>query len=219
MEITASTGTLPLKRWPIVMALLIGAFVSILNQTLMNVALPHMMRDLKVTETTIQWLVTGFMLVNGVLIPVSAYFMERFTTRGLFVAAMTLFTIGTVVCGIGTNFELVLTGRLIQAAGAGVLMPLMTVVFLTIFPIEKRGTIAGALGTALLVSIMSSRTKERVAEMILSAGINPRDPANAEQLAHMTKAATINGIDFAFEVATGITLAAFLLSFFIVKCV
>ncbi|MEK5475763.1 DHA2 family efflux MFS transporter permease subunit [Paenibacillus sp. FSL R5-0407] len=145
-----NAGSATFKRWPIVMALLIGAFVSILNQTLMNVALPHMMIDLKVNETTIQWLVTGFMLVNGVLIPVSAYLMERFTTRTLFISATTLFAIGTLVCGIGSSFVMVLIGRLIQAAGAGVLMPLMTVVFLTIFPIEKRGQAMGTMGIAMI---------------------------------------------------------------------
>ncbi|GJM80223.1 hypothetical protein HMSSN139_27190 [Paenibacillus sp. HMSSN-139] len=138
------------KRWPIVMALLIGAFVSILNQTLMNVALPQMMDDLGVGATTIQWLSTGFMLVNGVLIPISAFLMERFTTRMLFISAMILFSAGTLICGIGSSFEMVLAGRLVQAAGAGVLMPLMTVVFLTIFPIEKRGQAMGMMGIAMI---------------------------------------------------------------------
>ncbi|WP_178024738.1 DHA2 family efflux MFS transporter permease subunit [uncultured Paenibacillus sp.] len=138
------------KRWPIVMALLIGAFVSILNQTLMNVALPKMMDDLGVGATTIQWLSTGFMLVNGVLIPISAFLMERFTTRMLFISAMILFSAGTLICGIGSSFEMVLIGRLVQAAGAGVLMPLMTVVFLTIFPIEKRGQAMGMMGIAMI---------------------------------------------------------------------
>ncbi|GJM80221.1 hypothetical protein HMSSN139_27170 [Paenibacillus sp. HMSSN-139] len=78
-------------------------------------------------------------------------------------------------------------------------------------------TIAGALGTALLVTIMSTRAKDKAVEMIISAGINPKDPANAQQLALITRDATINGIDFAFVVATGITLVAFVLAFFIRK--
>lgn len=146
---TSNTSGLPFKKWPIVMALMIGAFVAILNQTLMNVALPKMMTDLNVSTTTIQWLTTGFMLVNGVLIPVSAYLMERFTTRALFISAMSLFALGTLVCGIGSDFTMVLIGRLIQAAGAGILMPMMAVVFLTIFPIEKRGQAMGTMGIAL----------------------------------------------------------------------
>ncbi|MGP0583592.1 DHA2 family efflux MFS transporter permease subunit [Paenibacillus timonensis] len=150
MNHEAAVQDVNFKRWPIVMALLIGAFVSILNQTLMNVALPQMMDDLGVGATTIQWLSTGFMLVNGVLIPISAFLMERFTTRMLFISAMILFSAGTFICGIGSSFELVLAGRLVQAAGAGVLMPLMTVVFLTIFPIEKRGQAMGMMGIAMI---------------------------------------------------------------------
>ncbi|WP_068786120.1 DHA2 family efflux MFS transporter permease subunit [Paenibacillus phocaensis] len=150
MNHETAVPALNFKRWPIVMALLIGAFVSILNQTLMNVALPQMMDDLGVGATTIQWLSTGFMLVNGVLIPISAFLMERFTTRMLFISAMILFSAGTLICGIGSSFEMVLVGRLVQAAGAGVLMPLMTVVFLTIFPIEKRGQAMGMMGIAMI---------------------------------------------------------------------
>ncbi|WP_223066707.1 DHA2 family efflux MFS transporter permease subunit [Paenibacillus caui] len=138
------------RRGPLVAAILIAAFVGFLNQTLMNVALPQMMDDLGVGATTIQWLTTGFMLVNGVLIPLSAYLMARFTTKQLFLAATILFSIGTIICGIGSDFTIVLVGRLIQAAGAGVLMPLMNVIFLTIFPIEKRGQAMGMMGVAMI---------------------------------------------------------------------
>ena len=65
---------------------------------------------------------------------------------------MTLFTIGTLVCGISPNFSILMVGRVIQAAGAGILMPLMTVVFLTIFPIEKRGQAMGTMGIAMILA-------------------------------------------------------------------
>lgn len=138
------------KRGPIVAALLIGAFVAILSQTLLNVALPSMMKDLDISANTIQWLSTGYMLVNGVLIPISAYLIERFTTRQLFIVAVGLFCIGTVVCAVAPGFSVVLTGRLIQAAGAGILMPLMSMVFMTIFPIEQRGKAMGMMGLAMI---------------------------------------------------------------------
>ncbi len=139
-----------LKRGPIVAALLIGAFVALLAQTLLNVALPVMMIDLDISANTIQWLSTGYLLVNGVLIPVTAYLIERFTTRQLFITAMGLFTVGTIMCAVAPNFEVVLTGRLIQAAGAGILMPLMSVIFLTIFPIKERGKAMGMMGLAMI---------------------------------------------------------------------
>jgi len=143
-------STSNLRRGPIVAALIIAAFVAILSQTLLNVALPVMMEDLGINANTIQWLSTGYMLVNGVLVPVSAFLIDRFTTRQLFMAAVGLFTIGTVICAVAPNFELLLTGRLIQAAGAGILMPLMSVIFLTIFPIEERGKAMGMMGLAMI---------------------------------------------------------------------
>ncbi|KAA9004223.1 DHA2 family efflux MFS transporter permease subunit [Paenibacillus spiritus] len=140
----------PFKKAPIVASLLIAAFVAILSQTLLNVALPKMMDDLKIGENTIQWLITGYMLVNGILVPISAYLIGRFTTRQLFLAATGLFTAGTVLCAAAPSFEFLLAGRLIQAAGAGILMPLMSIVFLTIFPIEQRGKAMGMMGLAMI---------------------------------------------------------------------
>jgi len=143
-------STSNLRRGPIVAALIIAAFVAILSQTLLNVALPVMMEDLGINANTVQWLSTGYLLVNGVLVPVSAYLIDRFTTRKLFLAAVGLFTLGTIICAVAPNFEFVLTGRLIQAAGAGILMPLMTVIFLTIFPIQERGKAMGMMGLAMI---------------------------------------------------------------------
>ncbi|MDO7904985.1 DHA2 family efflux MFS transporter permease subunit [Paenibacillus sp. JX-17] len=139
-----------IKKGPIIAALMIGAVVAFLNQTLMNVALPKMMETLGIEASTAQWLTTGFMLVNGVLIPVTAFLIARFTTRQLFITSMALFSIGTFLCAISPNFSLLMTGRVVQAMGAGILMPLMTVVFLNIFPIEKRGQAMGTMGIAMI---------------------------------------------------------------------
>ena len=75
--------------------LFIGAFVAFLNNTLLNVALPTIMEEFKVKPSEVQWLTTGYMLVNGILIPASAFFIQKFTNRRLFLTAMTLFTLGT----------------------------------------------------------------------------------------------------------------------------
>jgi EmrB/QacA subfamily drug resistance transporter len=139
-----------IKKAPIVASLLIAAFVALLSQTLLNVALPSMMEDLNIPESTIQWLITGYMLLNGILVPISAFLIERFTTRQLFISATGLFMIGTLLCALAPGFEMLLAGRLVQAAGAGVLMPLMSIVFLTIFPIEQRGKAMGMMGLAMI---------------------------------------------------------------------
>lgn len=140
------------KRPPygIIAILLAGAFVSILNSTLLNVALPSMMEDLKVKETTIQWLATGYMLVNGILIPTTAFLIQKFSVRRLFIAAMLFFTVGTVTASLADSFTLLLIARMIQAAGSAVMMPLLMNVLLTSFPIEKRGGAMGILGLVMI---------------------------------------------------------------------
>ncbi|WP_168120049.1 DHA2 family efflux MFS transporter permease subunit [Paenibacillus sp. HB172176] len=145
-----SEATQNLRRVPIVAALIMGAFVALLAQTLLNVALPKMMEDLEVSTNTIQWLTNGYLLTNGILIPLSAFLISRFSTRKLFLTAVGLFAIGTIVCAFAPEFSFLLTGRIIQAAGAGILMPLMMVVFLTIFPVEERGKAMGMMGLAMI---------------------------------------------------------------------
>src|SRR5690606_13846798 len=139
-----------IRRGPIMASLIIAAFVALLCQTLLNVAFPVMMEDLNVNENTIQWLSNGYMLVNGVLVPISAYLINRFTTRRLFLVASVMFALGTLFCAIAPDFGWLLAGRLIQAGGAGILMPLMSVVVLTIFPIEERGKAMGLMGVAMI---------------------------------------------------------------------
>lgn len=132
--------------------LFIGAFVAILNETLLNVALPSIMAEFEVKPTSVQWLTNGYMLVNGILIPASAFLIQRFTNRKLFLTAMTLFTAGTLLAAISPTFSILLVARLIQAAGSAVMMPLLMNVMLTAFPIEKRGTAMGTFGLVMIVA-------------------------------------------------------------------
>lgn len=134
----------------ILTALMLGAFVAILNQTLLNVAIPHIMADLNISATTVQWLSTGYMLVNGICIPITAYLIEKFGTRKLFITAVLLFTIGSIICSISTSFSLLMIGRIVQASGAGVIMPLLMTVFFSLFPPEKRGMAMGMMGIVML---------------------------------------------------------------------
>nr|WP_245690191.1 DHA2 family efflux MFS transporter permease subunit [Sediminibacillus albus] len=147
---TAYIDASQVAKGPIIFILVLGAFVAILNQTLMNIALPVMMVDLDITENTAQWLTTVFMLVNGILIPITAFLMERFSTRKLFLTAISLFAIGTFICGISPSFFLIIIGRIVQAAGAGIMMPLLTNVILSLFPLEKRGGAMGLIGLAMM---------------------------------------------------------------------
>ncbi|KZD51155.1 MULTISPECIES: DHA2 family efflux MFS transporter permease subunit [Bacillus] len=151
-ELHNQTKTVPnsIKKGPIMFIMILGAFLATLNQTLMSVATPELMVEFKISATTAQWLTTGYMLVNGVLIPITAYLMQRFTTRELFQTSMLIFLAGTIVSALATGFPVLLTGRMIQAAGAGIIMPLLTHVILTIFPREKRGAAMGMVGLAVI---------------------------------------------------------------------
>ncbi|WLR58871.1 MDR family MFS transporter [Guptibacillus hwajinpoensis] len=142
-------STKPYNKVLIAALLLSGAFITILNQTLMITAIPPIMEEMNITANTAQWLTTVFMLVNGIMIPISAFLLERFTTRQLFISAMSIFSVGTVIGGFAPNFGVLLIGRVIQSAGAGVMMPLMQTVFLMIFPVNKRGTAMGYIGLVM----------------------------------------------------------------------
>ncbi|MBM7619912.1 EmrB/QacA subfamily drug resistance transporter [Bacillus tianshenii] len=130
--------------------LMIGAFIAFLNNTLLNIALPSIMTELEVGPSTVQWLTTGFMLVNGILIPTTAFLIQKYSVRHLFIAAMGLFTIGTVLAGFAHVFPMLLTGRMLQASGSAILMPLLMNVMLVSFPVEKRGAAMGVFGLIMM---------------------------------------------------------------------
>ena len=132
--------------------LFIGAFVALLNNTLLNVALPTIMVEFDVKPSVVQWLTTGYMLINGILIPASAFFIQKFTNRRLFLTAMVLFTLGTILAMIAPSFGVLVAARMIQACGSAMMMPLLMNVMLTAFPIERRGTAMGIFGLVMITA-------------------------------------------------------------------
>ena len=136
----------PYKRGLLVMVLLLGNFCTILNQTILSTAFPTLMHDFNVSASTVQWLTTGFMLVNGIMIPISAYLINRFSTKYLYLTAMSVFFVGTLTCFIAPSFVVLLMGRLIQALAVGLAIPMVQTVMLSIFPPEKRGVAMGMTG-------------------------------------------------------------------------
>jgi len=132
--------------------LFIGAFVALLNNTLLNVALPTIMVEFDVEPSVVQWLTTGYMLINGILIPASAFFIQKFTNRKLFMTAMVLFTLGTLLAMLAPTFSVLVAARMIQACGSAMMMPLLMNVMLTAFPIERRGTAMGIFGLVMITA-------------------------------------------------------------------
>ncbi|MBB6452471.1 EmrB/QacA subfamily drug resistance transporter [Salirhabdus euzebyi] len=142
----------PRPNYGIIGILMVGAFIAFLNNTLLNIALPSIMSDLRIGPSTVQWMTTGYMLVNGILIPTTAYLIQKYSVRRLFLVAMGLFTIGTIIAGSAEIFPLLLAGRMIQASGSAIMMPLLMNVMLISFPVEKRGAAMGVFGLILMAA-------------------------------------------------------------------
>lgn len=129
-----------------VVVILLGALLAVLNQTLLTPALPAIMGNLDVSATTVQWLTSGYSLVEAVIIPLNAFLLGRFSTRKLFVGSMILFVAGSALCAAAPGFPWLFAGRICQAGATGVLMPTVFTLILLIFPRESRGSAMGIIG-------------------------------------------------------------------------
>ena len=132
--------------------LLVATFVVILNETFMAVAIPRLMRDLNVTAGAVQWLTTAFLLTVSVVIPVTGFLLQRMNTRPIFVLAMSLFTLGTMIATMASNLEVLILARVIQASGTAIMMPLLMTTVMTLAPPETRGKTMGFISTVISVA-------------------------------------------------------------------
>jgi DHA2 family lincomycin resistance protein-like MFS transporter len=132
--------------------LLVATFVVILNETLMAVAIPRLMRDLNVTAGAVQWLTTAFLLTVSVVIPVTGFLLQRMNTRPIYMLAMSLFTLGTLIATLASNLELLILARVIQASGTAIMMPLLMTTVMTLAPPETRGKTMGFISTVISVA-------------------------------------------------------------------
>ena len=133
----------------IIWLLLAAAFVAILNETTMGVAIPHLIGDLGITAVAAQWLTTAFMLTMAVVIPISGFLLQRFTTRAVFIAAMSLFSLGTLIAFLSPGFPLLLVARVVQASGTAIMMPLLMTTLMTLVPAHSRGRMMGRVSIVL----------------------------------------------------------------------
>ncbi|SES38296.1 MFS transporter, DHA2 family, lincomycin resistance protein [Psychrobacillus sp. OK032] len=138
------------KTGPIMMALLVAGFVGLFSETALNIALGDLGKIFEVGPTTVQWLATGYFLTLGILIPVTGILMQKFTTRQMFFTSITLTLIGTILAALSPSFAFLLAGRILQAAGLAINLPLTQNVIFTIFPPNKRGAAMGIMGLVML---------------------------------------------------------------------
>jgi DHA2 family lincomycin resistance protein-like MFS transporter len=154
-----TTAAPPVPSAPVVarpgrlIALLVGsAFVVILNETIMGVALPELMREFDVPAATAQWLTTAFLLTMAVVIPITGFLLTRFPLRRVFMAAMISFTTGTLLAALAPTFAVLVGARVVQAVGTALMMPLLITTILTIVPAERRGRMMGTISIVISVA-------------------------------------------------------------------
>lgn len=154
-EPSPSTGGFPMKQklerheFLLIAVMAVSAFVLILNETLLGVALPFIIEDFKITASTAQWASTGFMLTMAVVTPASGFIISRFSVRTVFVGAMTIFTAGALMAGFAPSFTHLLLGRILQAGGTGVIMPLLMTTVMRLVPPTKIGKAMGVIGMVI----------------------------------------------------------------------
>lgn len=140
-------------RTPVVVRLLVLAtFVVILNETLMINAIPRLMESFHVTEQAAQWVSTAFMLTMAAVIPVTGWFLQRVTTRQGYAIAMGVFLAGTAISAVAPTYAVLLLGRIVQAAGTAVMMPLLMTTLMTVVPEQDRGRVMGNVTLSISVA-------------------------------------------------------------------
>lgn len=156
--VSVDTGTVPTRSAPatvgarenrVIWLLLAAAFVAILNETTMGVAIPHLIDDLGITAVAAQWLTTAFMLTMAVVIPTTGFLLRRFTTRAMFATAMGLFSTGTLIALVAPGFEVLVVGRVVQASGTAIMMPLLMTTLMTVVPPHLRGRMMGRVSVVI----------------------------------------------------------------------
>ena len=129
--------------------LMFGTFIGLFGETALNMALSNIMEQFTITAATAQWLTTGYLLVLAILVPISALLMKWFSTRQLVIGGLILSLLGTILAALSLDFTMLLMGRIVQAVGTGILIPVMTSVLLIIFPVHKRGVVMGIMGLVI----------------------------------------------------------------------
>ncbi|ASR36526.1 MFS transporter [Prauserella marina] len=142
----------PARAGMLIGVLVASAFVMILNETILSVALRDLTVDLGVSTTTVQWLTSGFLLTMAVVIPTTGFLLERFTPRQVFIVSLTLFSVGTFVSAIAPGFAVLLVGRVIQACGTAVMLPLLMTTVMRLVPQERRGATMGTITIVIAVA-------------------------------------------------------------------
>lgn len=127
-------------------------FMGNFTQLQLSSALPQIVADFGIPTTVGQWMTSVFQLVMGIMVPLTAFLTKRFSTRQIVVSSMAVFTGGSLLAWLAPTFPLVLTGRILEAVGSGIMWPVLQITIFAIFPLNRRGFAMGTLGMALSVA-------------------------------------------------------------------
>ncbi|HJV46493.1 MAG TPA: DHA2 family efflux MFS transporter permease subunit, partial [Bacillota bacterium] len=139
-------------KWLALIAIILGAFVAVLNNSLINVALPEMVNVFGSSTDVIQWVLTGYMLANAVVIPMSGFLGDRFGYKKVFVVSLAGFTIGSLLCGLAWSDSSLIGFRIIQGLAGGLISPLSMAIIYSIMPRHQIGTALGIWGIAAMAA-------------------------------------------------------------------
>lgn len=146
---SAGSSLIPRRDMAVIWVLLAAAFVAILNETTMSMAIPHLIDDLKITPLAAQWVTSAFMLTMAVVIPTTGFLLQRFTTRQMFLGALALFSVGTLIAALAPGFTVLLIARVVQASGTAIMMPLLMTTLMNLVPSASRGRMMGRVSIVI----------------------------------------------------------------------
>lgn len=141
------------KSWILpVLVMLIGAFMAILDSSIVNVAIPTMMNNFQTTVSKIQWVTTIYMLTLGVVVPASGWLGEFLGYKRLYIYSLIVFTLGSALCSLAWSEDVLIGARVIQALGGGMIMPTMMTMIYMLVPRSKMGSAMGIFGLTVLLA-------------------------------------------------------------------
>ncbi|WP_040168089.1 DHA2 family efflux MFS transporter permease subunit [Microbacterium gorillae] len=178
----STTLSAPRPRTGLVLtALMLAAFLAILNETVLSIALPQLMVDFSITAATAQWFTTGFLLTMAVVIPTTGFLLQRLSRRTLFIVAVVTFLMGTALAAVATGFAMMLVARVVQAIGTAIILPLLMSTTLMLVATERRGVMLGmnqvviavgpALGPTLAGVVMHALSWQWISLLMLPLGL------------------------------------------------
>jgi len=141
----------PAYRWSVLSIIMIGTFMAILDTSIVNVALPHMMSAFGVNRNQIEWVTTGFMLATAVSMPLVGWLVGRLGHKTLYLSSLTLFTAGSAACAMAWSYDSLIVARIIQAVGGGAIQPVGMAIIAELFEPEERGKALGVWGTGIMI--------------------------------------------------------------------